>query len=238
MTLAAIQADFRDRLLRDDPHPGLGIYRATYRAQLMDCLADTYAATRLWLGEAPFDAHAAGFIDAHPPQSWSLDHYPARFPDWLDDATARDLCRIEWALAETFVAPDEPVVSIAMLGEVDWNSARLRLAGTARWLDLSSNAAEIWVALQQGEVPPPARAMQAAVLVWRQGMECRLRDGSPIEARILPQGAFAFADLCELACADHGEEAGIAMAGALLAQWAQEEAMALTDARHAPVPPR
>lgn len=227
MNLATMQADFRDRLLSDDPHPGLAIYRSTYRAQLMDCLADTFAMTRQWLGDAAFDAHAAGFIDAHPPSSWSLDHYPAAFPDWLSDAVGQDLCRIEWALAETFVAPDDKALTIGDLGAVDWDGARLGLSRAALVLPMRSNAAAIWVALQQDAPPPPAESLEVTVLVWRRQQGCHLRDLSPLEAQIAQNGPFAFADLCALACDDRDQEDGIALAGALLAQWAQEEVMTL-----------
>jgi len=56
-----------------------------------------------------------------------------------------------------------------------------------------------------------------------------LRVVAPLEAAMLARGAFAFADLCTAAVAHHGEDEGIAVAGALLAQWAQDECMRRPD---------
>jgi len=232
MTLAALQADFRATVLGDDKHPGFAVYRGTYRAQLMACLTDTFPAVVAWLGDNAFHTEAARFIDAHPPSSWSLDHYPAGFADWLvgqNEAVAAELAAIEWALATSFVGPDEAVLTVADLAGVDWDNAQLAPSAACRILALSGNAAGIWAAIQLGETPPEPALEPQTVLIWRQQQQCQLRVVAPLEAAMLARGAFAFADLCTAAVAHHGEDEGIAVAGALLAQWAQDECMRRPD---------
>ena len=51
---------------------GMAVHVHNYRSQLVACLRDTYAKTVLWLGDDTFDAHAAGYVERHPPSSWTL----------------------------------------------------------------------------------------------------------------------------------------------------------------------
>lgn len=208
--LAAIQADFRDRLrapaAADEPL-GLTIYRGTYLAQKRACLADTFPRTAALAGDG-FAALCDDFIAAHPAQSWSLDHYPAGFAPWLAaqgaDGAWVDLARLEWAQAQAFVAPDAAVLTVADLGTVDWEAAQLALAPGAQVL--------------------PMRA--ETMLVWRCGHDVYLRPLAPGEA-ILAAPGFTFGAVCAASVAAHGEADGIARAGALLAQWAHEGVLVL-----------
>ena len=66
MTLLALQRSMREYLIRGadeitaqihgDPSPRLAVYHHAYRAQLVDCLRDTFERVWAWLGDAGFEA--------------------------------------------------------------------------------------------------------------------------------------------------------------------------------------
>ncbi len=76
MTLAALQRDFRgwltdapvemDQWIGHEAWPGLAVYHNAYRAQLVDCLRDTFEKTLLWLGEEAFIEAARTHIETTP----------------------------------------------------------------------------------------------------------------------------------------------------------------------------
>lgn len=208
---------------------GLGVYQNNYRAALMACLADSFPQTLLWLGEGPFEAAAARHIERVPPDSWTLDDYALGFPaglaeDYPYDPEVAELARIELVLSQVFVAADAVPLAPGAMGAIDWDHARLQTIPALSILSLHSNAEEIWIALADEAPPPPVRWEQEArsVLIWRQGFLCRLRSLDSDEAGLLAYlsgDAPAFADLCRIAVAQWGEQAGIARIGQYLAQW-------------------
>jgi hypothetical protein len=224
--LAHLQRDFRAALLGGDGAPGMAVYRHTYRAQLLACLADTFPVLRGALGRDAFAALSIAYALAHPPHSWSLDHFPAGFAPWLGEQEAPawqvDLARIEWALATCFVAPDQAVLTLADMAAIDWDQAQLSLIAAACLVPLATNAADIWIAAQEGATTPAPVASPGMLLVWRRDEQCHLRPLTGDEAQSLAGGDQAFAALCDRLCAQWGDEAGVARAGALLAQGAQD----------------
>lgn len=241
MSLAALQSDMRAWLAQADEAAadriapggaaGLAVYQNNYRAQLMDCLEEAFPHTLAWLGDTTFRTAAIAQIDAQPPASWSLDHYPSGFPVTLaalypDDPDVAELAALEQALTDAFIGGDAPPLTLAMLAEIDWDRATLRLVPSAALLGVTSNAAALWTALDAGETPPPAQRLDepAKLLVWRQGFVSCFRALEPDEADLLAMlgEGRAFADLCATLVEARGEEAGLARAGALLARWAGE----------------
>ena len=169
MGMIAHQRDFRDWLRLADGDAaarldvsdarGLSVYQNNYRAQLMSCLEESYPQLCAWLGVDLFRAAAARYINENPPSSWTLDDYPAGFPAGLqvqfpDDAEVPELAELELQLADCFIAADAEVLDLTMLGEVDWDSATLRLAPSVSLLAIQTNAAAIWSALANDTEPP------------------------------------------------------------------------------------
>ena len=238
MTLLAMQRDFRTWLTTESPEAaarlgrpgaaGPAVYLNNYRAQLMACLAESYPMLQRWLGDAGFAAAAAEHIDRVTPHSWTLDAYGADFAATLDalypdDREVGELAALEWALAVAFVGADAEPVAASALADVDWDRAVLTFAPTHACLPMASNAAVIWSALANDE-PPPAAALlaePAVVAVWRAELAPTFRILAPAEAtgmRMVADGA-SFGALCERLVADHGDDAGPQLAGAMLGQW-------------------
>lgn len=238
MSLLALQRDFRawiaeesrdaaDRIGRG-AQAGLDVYQNNYRASLVACLSDTFERVRLWLGEERFLATAAAHIDVTPPHAWTLDAYSAGFPETLEllFGDAPEVAELGWldlALSEAFVGPDADPIDPAALGAVDWDDAALRLAPTLTTRMFGTNAAAIWSALSAEEMPPPAGPLSetALMLVWRRDFTSCYRTAEPGEAlalELVRRGA-TFGRICAGLIEAHGEEQGVAMAGAVLGRW-------------------
>lgn len=197
MNLLTIQRDMRAWLdtgsdecaarFAASARPGLGIYQNNYRAQLADCLEDSFAVTLAWLGGEAFHAAIVAHVEVVPPTSWTLDRYGMDFPATLrrlhpDDPEIGDLATIEWALSEAFVASDAPPLA-ADLTAIDWDEARIDFAPSLTIHSLATNAPAIWSAIKDGSEPPAAILLPApeALIVWRSGEMCRFRSIIPGE---------------------------------------------------------
>jgi hypothetical protein len=242
MSLAEIQADFRQWLEHEDDaaggrlgladQRGLPVYLNNYRGQLMACLEDSFPQTMAWIGETGFRGAAAQHIERCPPTSWTLDDYARGFPTSLasgfpDDPEVGELAALELALADAFIATDWLALEVAALADMDWDATILSLVPACALLRCRSNAPEIWTALAgQAEVPAAETGPRdRTVLVWRHDRVCRFRILDDDEAHLLGavfDGGARFEAICETLVVQRGGEAGVAQAGALLVQWMQD----------------
>ena len=237
MNLNMMQRDFRRWLttadapsahrLADDRR-GLDVYQNNYRVQLTGCLEATYPHLRAFAGDAAFRHAAAVHIGRQPPRAWTLDAYGAGFETTLrtvfpDNPDLHELAWIEWSLATAFVARDAAPLDTARLAHVDWDRARLHFAPSLHMARLTTNAADIWSALQDGAEPPEAAMLPApaGAIVWRRGYLARLRvlSTSDFEALQLARAEGSFGALCARLVDRLGADDGVAKAGALLAEW-------------------
>ena len=242
MSLAQTQAEFRHWLEREDDAAGsrlgladprgLPVYLNNYRGQLMAYLEESFPKTLAWIGDHSFRAAAADHIEHCPPSSWTLDDYANGFPAsltkaWPHDPEVGELATLEHALDVAFIAVDSPALTVAELGEVDWDQAVLRLNPTCALLHFRTNASEIWTALTEGVKAPAAEpdGDVRVVLVWRRDWTCRFRLLNTDEAELLAgvsEGGERFDAICEKLVEQLGETEGIVRAGALLIQWTQD----------------
>jgi hypothetical protein len=241
MMLLALQRDFRSWLtaesvdagarLETDPAPGLSVYLNNYRSSLVGCLTESFEITRAWLGDAAFEAAAASHIDRLPPHSWTLDAYALDFPATLalrypSDPEIADLARLECALGLAFVGPDADAIDPTTLAEIDWDTAVLRFVPTLGLLDVTTNAAAIWSAITAGQQPPVAELLSeiACIAIWRDALTPAFRtlDAHEATALSLMIDGRSFGGLCAGLVDEHRDEAGPAMAGALLGQWMRD----------------
>jgi hypothetical protein len=248
MTLAELQRDFRSWLVDAsddaaaslDPRSGAGlsVYQNNYRAQLVSCLESAFPLLRMQLGDEAFLHVAATHIEAYPPHAWTLDDYPDDFGDTLasifpDNPDLHELAWLEHALAAAFVAPDAKSLSVDALATVDWDKARLRLAPSLRSRTATTNADEVWSALNAGTPPPESEMLAEAggLIVWRRAyMSYLLRvDALERDALLHLQHDGRFASLCEMLVERLGEVDGVTKAGMLLSGWFERELIAGID---------
>lgn len=207
----------------DSARPGLGIYQNNYRAQLADCLEDSFPVTLAWLGGEAFHDAIVAHVERVPPSSWTLDRYPTDFPATLqqlypDDPEVGDLATIEWALTEAFVASDVPPLSTD-LSAIDWDQAKIGLVPSLSFHPLVTNAPAIWSAIHVGGEPPPAAPLPSlgSLIVWRSEEICRFRsiDDAERDGLLFLAGPGAtFGGLC----AALGERQ-VELVGQWLGQW-------------------
>ena len=211
--------------------PRLGVYHHAYRAQLLECLRDTYERVWTWLGDARFDAAAHAYIEANPPQSWTLGEYGWKFDQLLgrlypDDPEVTELAWLDGALRRAFDGPDAAPVEAAACTDVDWDRAVLRLTPTLRMTSISTNAPAIWAALSEGRTPPAASPLQtaAALRVWRLGFAPKFRTIDPLEQQALVMAASgeSFAAICSALAVRHDIANPAETAGTLLAAWLRD----------------
>ncbi len=238
MSLLALQRDLRAWIseasdeaaerLGEGARNGLDVYQNNYRAALVTVLTEAFERVHGWIGDERFLSTAAAHIDVTPPHAWTLDAYPREFPETLrllfpDDPEIAELGWLDLTLSEVFVGTDADPIDPACLADVDWDHAALRLAPTLIMTEFRSNAAAIWSALSAGEVPPAAELLPepTTILVWRSGFTPCFRTAEPGEGKALALAAdgASFGAICAALIADHGEGAGVAIAGALLGRW-------------------
>jgi Putative DNA-binding domain len=208
--LASIQTAFQNAIVAGDngvlaevddgPREARGIlfdiYRKAYLLRLLEAVRGRNRILAAHLGDAAFDALARSYIDTVPSRHTSLRRFCRDLPAFLERSAPysnrpviTDLAKIAEALAEAFEAPDHAALAASDLA--------IALTGTptnlvilphpsVRRLNLLSNAAAIWLALESAN-PPPSE-MQCcepqSVIVWRQHATAIFRPLWPAEATI------------------------------------------------------
>lgn len=89
----------------------LAVYQHAYLARLLEVLQSLFPCTRFAIGDELFNQFAAGYIQTHPPHSYTLAHLPDNFADYLDATRPADwgaflveLVRLEQAIDRIFDA--------------------------------------------------------------------------------------------------------------------------------------
>ena len=246
MNLIRLQQDFSAHLL-DRPSAisaevqgDLAVYHYAYRAQLLNCLRDTFDKTWAWLGDDGFEDAARAHIEAHPPSAWTLNVYGENFDRTLaglhpDDPEVAELAWLEWSLRRAFDGPDADPVDPAGLASIDWDQAVLYFVPTLKLGGVTTNCAALWTALAAGDQPPPAERLPApaAIRVWRQELSVRFNTMDAVEeraARLVLDGS-DFPELCAVLASELGEEAGGAEVGRILGLWLQDGLIAAISDR-------
>lgn len=127
--LAPASAEERALLLAAPPAGTLEerwhVYTSGYLARLVEAVENDYPAVRRILGEGPFRSLVARYARSCPPRSYDIGRTGDRLADFLETdplaetlAFLPDLARFEWALAEAFVAADEPPLSWEALASI------------------------------------------------------------------------------------------------------------------------
>lgn len=219
-----------------DPAIRLRVYALAYYTRIHGVLVKDYPKLHALLGAEAFDLLARHYLRAHPPSDFSLREagvYLARFlfeaPEVLRltapaiepaelstsapgarDSLAIDLARLERARTEAFDGPDAaPLLrdAVAALPPEEFPGLQLRLVPTAKIVLLTTNADEVWHAIENDRPVPAARSgtpdVRRSVLVWRRDITVIHRVLEQDEASCLHRisGGGTFANMCELLAA-------------------------------------
>ena len=126
------------------PADRVAIYQGMYLLRMEEALESDYPALKHLLGAARFSALVRDYVAAHPSVSYTLnrlgDHLPEFVAKWKGarrPAAARDLARLELAMAEVFDAEETSPLSDAEIAAVpaeSWEKARLTPVAAFRLL--------------------------------------------------------------------------------------------------------
>ena len=212
----------------------LDVYADMYFFRLLDCLQQDYPKILALIGGAHFHNLVTDYLLVHPSRYASIRHVGRHLPELVRGhaLTATwpclpDLAQLEWARGEVFDAADEaPLVAaqLATLPPESWAELRFGLTPALRVLDLQYPADQVWLALEQGQVPPPAsEAAPFSMVVFRLQLVAyhrRAVQGEAAALRALAAGS-TFGELCASLEAEHGEGAA-PFAFSLLKRWLEE----------------
>lgn len=217
-----------------DVQLGLGIYCHAYQARLCEVLGNDHALLARYLGDELWDEMCVSYIAAHPSRHRSLRQFGDALPGFLARqipfATHREIAELagfERSLLDCFDAPDAALatwIQLQALPAATWPRLRVRFLPCVRRLSTGSNAIALWIALKDGQCPPPASLEPSEWLCWRDAVlvtQFRSLDGE--EAGLLDHflGEGDFSTACELLTASHPAEAVPSCALGYLAGWAE-----------------
>ena len=154
----------------------LDIYRRSYQARLVECLADDYPVLQATLGEDTFEGLCRAYIDKHPSTEPSLNRFGRHMADFCrnhplsDPDFAADLAALEWAVVLAIHAPTAAPLTTQDLARVpieSWPEIRLvpNPSLGVHAFDYPVNA--YLSARRRGEVLTPPVARHCSVAVYR-----------------------------------------------------------------------
>ena len=213
----------------------LHVYRHAYVARLTDVLAADHP--KLAAIHPGLRALTSDYLRAFPPAHPSVGEAGAHLARFLagrgEPAHLVDLAALERARVEAFdggadVAPLDRAALAALPPEA-FPALPLRFVPSHRLVALTTNADELWDAIERAAPPPAPGAATRAVLVWRRGVTVVHRTLDDDEATLAPALAAGatFGDLCERLA---GAPAPAERALALLLRWL--DAAVLVGAAH------
>ena len=163
-----------------DPSARLSIYRNNVVARLTDALSATYPVV-CKLVDRRFFAYAADtFIQRNLPAGACLVEYGADFPSFLAEFPPAaklkylpDVARLEWIIHRVLRFVRHPGISIAALGEVRGDPARisLRITPSIRFVASPYAIDQIWMAHQGDDTWPDLRLSHAGVHLQVSGSD-------------------------------------------------------------------
>lgn len=219
----------------------LGVYRDAYALRLIEVLETDYPGVRAMAGPADFDHMARAYIAAHPSCHQSVRWFGGKVADFLASTppydkspAAAEMARFEWALGDSFDAPDaEPVTGSALMSLPleAWETLRFEPLPSMRRPTLSFDAPQAWQRREEeepGNLEVPAAAGPVPWVIWRPERTTHFRSLEPDEAVLLDAltEGLPFPEMCESLVPHVGEDRAAARAAGLLRGWVEARMIA------------
>lgn len=161
----------------------LGVYRGMYLLRLAEALETDYPALAHFLGGEAFNELVAGYIEAFPSRSYTLNRLGDHLPEHIRTAPgiARrgflyDLTRLELAVSEVFDAPESPVLTTEQIAQVPteaWADTRLRPIEAFRLLSFQYPVNAYLTSVKEDDHDhPKGRKKDTRVAVFRRKYAC------------------------------------------------------------------
>lgn len=210
-----------------------GVYRYAYGSRLVEAMRNDHELLHIYLGDEMFDEMGNAYVAARPSENPNLRWFSSGLPNFLRQTAPysrypvlADLATLEKALNDAFDGPEAPVVTLADMSgfapEV-WNELRFSPHPTASRIELTTNAAPIWLALKQDETPPDAITLDepSRILVWRQDLTPVFRELPTEEAMMWDEAAngVPFGVLCSMLATYDDADSAAARGATYLQHW-------------------
>jgi len=215
------------------PAERVDIYANMYFFRLLDVLKEDYPGLLFAIGEVAFHNLVTDYLLAHPPSHPSLRYAGRNLPDFLrahdllrSHPYAHDLARFEWALLDSFDAPDADRLGRSDLIAVEpdrWGELCFLAHPSVRLLALDWPVQLIRAAAESGEDFGKLEQRYTNVLVWRRDLVVHHRglDLSQAELlRLLMQGE-TLARVCADVSDTFSETEAASHLAALLGAWVE-----------------
>ncbi len=166
-----------------DARSRMEVYWSAFRIRLQECMAVDYPTFKLAVGDELFENFVAEYLEAHPPQSYTLGRLGMKFPDFLSASRPRresadtpdwadylaDLARFELTLSEVFdgagleshpgAAPSR-FQDLSSLNGEEFVNLRFQVAPCLRLLTTRFAVRDHYLSLKQGRAEEPVPASQ------------------------------------------------------------------------------
>lgn len=172
----------------------LNVYRHAHFARLLDVLRELFPCLRFAVGDVLFDQFALGYLERHPPRSYTLAALADRLVEHLDDTRPAgaawgefivELAWLEQAIDRIFDGPGPELQPPFVLPTDATGDLRLSLAPGFELQDFAfpiSTYYTAWKANQQPQWPQP---QQQFVALFRREYIVRRLELEPLQYEIL-----------------------------------------------------
>jgi hypothetical protein len=165
----------------------LAIYKDMYLLRMEEALASDFPGLKHFLGDRGFWELVAGYVQAFPSRSFSLNPLGNHLPEYVKQADGiprrdfcHDLARVELAIAQAFDGEETPSLAeaeIAAVPEGAWERARLLPVATCRLLAVRYPVSAYLDSLDdEDHRHPPARRKDGWMVVYRRDYTVRRLD--------------------------------------------------------------
>jgi hypothetical protein len=174
------------------PAERLAVYRHAYVARLLGVLRELFPCTRFAVGDELFDQFCIGYLQAHPPASYTLSRLANHFSDYLEATRPADwgtfiveLTRLEQAIDRVFDGPGPEKLPPLRIPSVTSGSARLRFAPGCELLAFHCPVSSYYTAWKAGEAAGWPNPRKQYIALVRRDYIVRRHDLAESQFRIL-----------------------------------------------------
>lgn len=159
----------------------LAIYSEMYFLRMRDSLVEDTPHVAKLVDPHELEHLVVGYMKASPSTHYSLARFAHGWPKFLKERAKHlprpdlgDLAMLEWARAESFIAPNGPVLDVtapSQMAPEKFVTARLDFTTSVKLLKLEYDVLPLWAALEKGESALPVVWRPVHVMAWRKGLE-------------------------------------------------------------------
>lgn len=138
---------------RVSPVEQLEVYREQFWLRHTSALLEDFPGVSGILGQRHWEPLVEGYLQAHPPDSWTLRDLGCRFSDYIatqtglpEHALCVDMARLEWLYTEVFDAADSGRLDpekLASIADDAWDHVRVRFNPCVRLLHVGYPVARL-----------------------------------------------------------------------------------------------